>query len=281
MNRDQLYAMNIHYRYYDLEYFFRACQKMNLKHAELWLCPQHFYINSMWSESPEKLKGLMKRSGVQISCICPEQNNPKPNNIAARSELLIENTRKYFQNVIILASELGCDRILVTPGWNYHDEEVDEARKRSIRMLQSLCDIADPYGISLAMESIWDHSSDIANTKEKVKLIKDGVDRENFKLTVDLGALGAVSESIEEWFALFGEDIIHCHFTDGKPAGCPTGHMPWGLGERNMLEVLKAFEANEYRGGFSMEYVDARSFRNPEKWDRQTVEQFESCLERM
>jgi len=57
--------------------------------------------------------------------------------------------------------------------------------------------------------------------------------------------------------------------------------MPWGLGERNMLEVLKAFEANEYRGGFSMEYVDARSFRNPEKWDRQTVEQFESCLERM
>lgn len=93
MNRDQLYAMNIHYRYYDLEYFFRACQKMNLKHAELWLCPQHFYINSMWSESPEKLKGLMKRSGVQISCICPEQNNPKPNNIAARSELLIENTR--------------------------------------------------------------------------------------------------------------------------------------------------------------------------------------------
>ena len=130
MNRDQLYAMNIHYRYYDLEYFFRACQKMNLKHAELWLCPQHFYINSMWSESPEKLKGLMKRSGVQISCICPEQNNPKPNNIAARSELLIENTRKYFQNVIILASELGCDKIIVTPGWNYHDEEVDEELTR-------------------------------------------------------------------------------------------------------------------------------------------------------
>ena len=24
MNRDQLYAMNIHYRYYDLEYFFRG-----------------------------------------------------------------------------------------------------------------------------------------------------------------------------------------------------------------------------------------------------------------
>ena len=93
--------------------------------------------------------------------------------------------------------------------------------------------------------------------------------------------IAILSESIEEWFALFGEDIIHCHFTDGKPAGCPTGHMPWGLGERNMLEVLKAFEANEYRGGFSMEYVDARSFRNPEKWDRQTVEQFESCLERM
>lgn len=273
--------MNIHYRYYNLEYFFQACQKMDLKFAELWLCPQHFYINSMWSESSEKLKSLMKQYGVRISCICPEQNNPKPNNIAARSRLLIENTKKYFQKVIVLASEIGCDKILVTPGWNYHDEDVDIARGRSVKMLQTICDIAEPYGICLAMESIWDRSSEIADTKEKVRLVKDGVNRENFKLTIDLGALGAKSESIEEWFEFFGKDIIHCHFTDGRPKDQPTGHMPWGLGERDMLEVLEAFEENGYKGGFSMEYVDARSFRNPEKWDRQTIAQFESCLKKI
>lgn len=281
MNKEQIYAMNIHYRYYELEYFFQSCQELGLKNAELWLCPQHFYITSVWSESAEKLKKLMKRYGVKICCICPEQNNPKPNNIAARSELLIEHTKMYFQRVIELASEIECKMILVTPGWNYHDEDAYAARIRSVKMLQNICDMAEPYGISLAMESIWNRSSEIANTKEKVKLIKDGVARDNFKLTVDLGALGAVSEKVEDWYELFGQDIIHCHFTDGKPAVQPTGHMPWGLGDRNMLEVLKVFENCGYIGGFSMEYVDIRSFNNPKIWDRQTIEQFYNCLERL
>lgn len=277
MYREQLYAMNIHYRYYELEYFFQKCREMGFKNAELWLCPQHFYINSMWSESLDKLRYLMAAYEVRIACICPEQNNPKPNNVAARSELLIQNTKNYFRRVIELAAGIGCDKVLITPGWNYHDEDANAARERSIKMLQTICDMASPYGISLAMESIWSRSSVIANTKEKVKLIKDGVNRRNFKLTIDLGALGDVSETVEEWFEVFGNEIIHCHFTDGNP----TGHMPWGLGERNMYEVLQEFEVNGYQGGFSMEYVDARSFVNPEKWDRQTLEQFQLCLVKM
>ena len=28
MDRQQLYAMNIHYRYYDLEFFFKKCHEM-------------------------------------------------------------------------------------------------------------------------------------------------------------------------------------------------------------------------------------------------------------
>lgn len=277
MCRDQLFAMNIHYRFYELEYFFQNCREMGFKNAELWLCPQHFYINNMWSENTDKLKQLMGAYGIKIACICPEQNNPKPNNVAARSALLIQNAESYFRRVIELASEIGCSKILITPGWNYHDEDGDTARDRSIKMLQKICDMAAPHGISLAMESIWSRSSDIGNTKEKVKQIKDGVNRRNFKLTIDLGALGDVSETVEEWFEMFGKDIVHCHFTDGNP----TGHMPWGLGERNMYQVLESFRVNGYQGGFSMEYVDARSFVRPESWDRQTLEQFQICLEKM
>lgn len=277
MYREQLYAMNIHYRYYDLEYFFQKCSGLGLSKAELWLCPQHFYINSMWGEEAGKLKMLMDKYGIKIACICPEQNNPKPGNIAARQELLIHHTELYFKKVIELSHEIGCDKVLVTPGWNYHDEPVEQARKRSAKMLQKLCDYATLHGITLALESIWDKSSDIANTKEKVKQLKEQVNRRNLKLTIDLGALGDVGEEVQEWFDLFGGDVVHCHFTDGKP----TGHMPWGLGQRDMLSVLKAFDKNGYKGGFSMEYVDPRSFVEPEKWDRLTLEQFEECLEKI
>ena len=278
MNKGQLYAMNIHYRYYDLEYFFRACKKNEIKKAEIWLCPQHFLINSIWMENGEKLMNLMEEYSVDIVCLCPEQNNPKPSNIAARGELLIENTKMYFQKVIELANQISCGKILVTPGWNYHDEDYKVARERSIIMLQWICDRAKSFGIEVAMESIWNHSSYIADTKEKVKYIKDRVNRENFKLTIDLGALGAAGESIDEWYEMFGQDIVHCHFTDGSPEDHPVGHMPWGLGKRNMYEVLKSFSKHGYQGGFSMEYVDGRSFVNPEEWDRQTKKQFEVCV---
>lgn len=275
--REQLYAMNIHYRYYDLEYFFEKCQKMQFVNAELWLCPQHFYINSFWSESSDKLKKLMEKYGVKIACLCPEQNNPKPNNIAARSELLIRNTEMYFKRVISLAGEIGCRKVLVTPGWNYHDEKAETARDRSAKMLRRLCDYAGDQGIELVLESIWNKSSEIANTKEKIQILKEAVHRNNLKLTIDLGALGDVGESVQEWFDLFGKDIIHCHFTDGNP----TGHMPWGLGQRDMRAVLESFDKNKYKGGFSMEYVDSRSFREPEKWDDQTLKKFEECTEGM
>lgn len=277
MDRQQLYAMNIHYRYYDLEFFFKKCHEMNFHNAEIWLCPQHFYINSVINENSAKLKKLIRQYDVAVTCLCPEQNNPKPNNIAARSQFLKETSEEYFKKVIDLARDIGCELIVVTPGWNYHDETVEEARDRSVVMLQKLCDYAGKYKINLAMESIWQKSSAIANTKEKVKELKDLVNRNNFKLTIDLGALSDVGETPQEWFELFGKDIVHCHFTDGTP----TGHMPWGLGERDMQRTLEQFERNHYQGGFSMEYVDQRSFTDPYEWDNKTLKQFERCIERL
>ena len=92
----------------------------------------------------------------------------------------------------------------------------------------------------------------------------------NLKLAIDLGAINSAGESVNEWFDSFGEDIVHCHFVDGTPVG----HMPWGLGNLDMKEILQTFSKNGYEGGFSMEYVDSRSFINPGKWDSNTKELF-------
>lgn len=150
MDVQSLYPMNISFRYFGLEKFFESCAKTGLHNAEIWLCPQHFLINGQFSEDPSKLKALMREYGVQIKCLCGEQNNPKPNNMAARGELLVGNTRSYFRRVIDLAEAIGCPKVLVTPGWNYFDEKVDEARVRSIDMLRELSVYAHARGGSLS-----------------------------------------------------------------------------------------------------------------------------------
>ena len=277
MNRDNLCAMNIHYRYYSLEYFFESCQLNGFKNAELWLCPQHFFINYCDSEDPEILVELIKKYDVNIACLTPEQNNPKPNNIAARSKLLINNTRLYFRKVIDLANYLHCPKVLVTPGWAYYDEPIKMATERSILMLQELCDYAKSFNIDLCMESIWKQSSNIAYDIKKVSTLKKKIERDNFKLTVDLGALGDAGESIEDWFIEFGNDIAHCHFVDGTP----TGHMPWGMGNRNMANDLQEFYSNNYTGLFSLEYVNPVSYINPSQIDHMTVIKFEKAISKI
>lgn len=270
ISENQLYSMNTHYRYYDLDYFLKSSKENNINNIELWLCPQHFYINSFFYEDSKNLVSKLKKYNIKIKCICPEQNNPKPNNIAAREKDLIQYTFNYFKKVIDLAVEVKSELVLITPGWNYYDEDPAEARQRSITMIKRLCEYAYENNITLALESIWNKSSLIGDTIDKIHEIKEGVNQPNLKLALDLGALSSASETVQDWFDVFGEDIIHCHFVDGDP----TGHLPWGEGELNMMEILQQFSDNKYSGGFSMEFIDSRSYKNPEKWDEKAKKIF-------
>ena len=275
MDVQSLYPMNISFRYFSLEKFFESCAKTGLHNAEIWLCPQHFLINGQFSEDPSKLKALMREYGVQIKCLCGEQNNPKPNNMAARGELLVANTRSYFRRVIDLAEAIGCPKVLVTPGWNYFDEKVEEARVRSIDMLRELSVYAHARGVTLVLESIWSISSQIAPTIAQIANIKDAVNSDSLKLTLDLGAMSDAGETVDDWFSAFGSDIAHCHFVDGTP----TGHMPWGHGNLAMRGILASFKKAGYKGGFSLEYVHPMSFQDPAGYLAETKALFEKCLQ--
>ena len=277
MNLRSLIPMNIDFRYFDLEFFFKTCADLDLQQAELWLCPQHYLINGQSSEDPAHLQSLMREYDVQIACLCGEQNNPKPNNMAARGELLMHNTASYFKRVIDLAQLIGCPKVLVTPGWNYYDETVEDARERSARMLRTLADYARERDVTLVLESIWTKTSQIAPTIEKVALLKESVGSDSLKLTLDLGAMSDAGETVDQWFSAFGADVAHCHFVDGTP----TGHMPWGHGSLDMLELLRSFDRNDYEGGFSLEYVHPMSFKEPELFTRETRGLFEGCLKEL
>lgn len=271
-------GMNTHYRYYDLEYFFSSVSKNKLSSVELWLCPQHFFVNNVAYESPEKLHRLMQKYHITIDCLCPESNNPKPSNIAARDLEIISNTKTYYKNVFEIAKEIGSKLVLITPGWNYYDEDPVVARQRSISMIKYLCNLASEYDITLTLESIWNKSSQIAPTIECIYEIISMVDKSNLKLTLDLGALASAKETVADWFEVFGsEKINHCHFVDGNP----TGHKSWGSGERNMQTDLNAFYSNGFNGNFSFEFVDAACYRHPEEEDKRSIELFQKTIERM
>lgn len=52
MNLSNFASMNIHYRFFDIEYFFKSARDNGLEKVELWLCPHHFSVDYLGYENP-------------------------------------------------------------------------------------------------------------------------------------------------------------------------------------------------------------------------------------
>ena len=134
----ELSLMNINHRYYSIETFFKAAGEAGYRNIELWTGSMHLYVDCHEHDSVDKIRDLAAQYGIKIVCVCPEQNNPKPWNVAVRGEAGQKRILSYFKNVIDVAVELGVPQILVTSGWAYLDEPAEDAWSRSVAMLRSV-----------------------------------------------------------------------------------------------------------------------------------------------
>ena len=250
----QLCAMNGHYRFYELDVFFDEIQKAGFVNAELWTSPHHYFVDYQQYDDPVKLRHLAESHQVKIRCICPEQTNPKPNNVAVKGKAAKERVYAYYRNIVDAAKEAGADKVLITPGWAYYSEAVEEARKRSVEMLSRVSEYAAQKQILLVMEALQPDESRIANTAADLKALKQMVGNDNLKICLEV----------------FKKDVAHCHFVDGAPVG----HLAWGDGERSMKDDLEAFGRNGYEGLLSLESVNDRYYEKPYLADQKTMELF-------
>lgn len=272
---EQIAGMNCHYRFYTLEDFFCSLQKNGIRHAELWTCASHFMLDHMSWQDTRKLGKDARRYEVQIICLTPEQNNPKPYNLASRNRELKVRTQNYFENAIRVAQELDCPLVSVSSGWAFYSEPVEEAWKRSVDMLHHLAEFALTRGVTLAMETLLKRETRLVRTLEEQRRMLHEVDSKGLKVNLDTGSIAAAGEKIEQYFEVFGKDIVHCHFVDGTP----TGHLAWGEGNLNPEELLETFCKNNYQGYYSLELLSSDYYEQPYEADRRSIEVLRKWLD--
>ena len=275
MSYPLLAVMNISHRYFDLEEFFSSAAASGYTCCELWTGAMHLYVDCHGYDSLEQVRELSQRYGVRIVGLCPEQNNPKPWNVAVRGEAGQKRILSYFKNVIDVAVELGVPQILVTSGWAYLDEPAEDAWSRSVAMLRSVCDYADTRGIRVALEALQPSESVLVNTAQDVARILEAVDRPNCKACIDFGAMEVAGDTIDGYFEVLGDKIVHTHFVD---VGGGTTHLAWGDGDRDMRADLDRLVARGYRGVVSAETYDWRYFANPAAADAQVMAEYRRAI---
>lgn len=273
INREQIAGMNIHYLFYSLDYFLDKQSELGFKTIELWGGAPHFYLDSMGYQDAKEVRKKIESRGLQVKVFTPE-NVMYQYQMAAQTPELFEKSFQYFKNGLQVASELGCKIMQTNSGWGYWNEDREEAWKRSREMISKLADEAGRLGICLAMESLRPQESQLVVTLKDAKRMYDEVNSPNLKILIDTTAMSVQGETIDDWFDVFGDEVIHTHFIDSNPYG----HLAWGFGNRSLQEYLEALNRHNYQGCLGQELTEFDYYENPGEIDRKNMAAFEPFI---
>ena len=274
IKREQLVAMNQHYRRFSLDYFLDCQVKAGFRNIELWCGASHFWIDSKGYEPCGPLKKKLRERGLKVVSVttpsCAYQYQ-----YASQEKEILEESFRYFSNGIQVAYELGADRVVVNSGWGYQNEDREEMWKRSADNLHRLAEAAARNGIVCVMESMRDDETNIVNSLASAKKMYEMVDHPNLKIMVDSIATGAAGETLDDWFDAFGSELIHMHFLDGDPYL----HNVWGDGNTPLERQLETMNRRGFTGYLVQEIADEKYFSNPFDADLRNMRVLERFIE--
>ena len=271
---DQVSGMNIHYKFYSLEYFLESQMRAGFKTIELWAGSPHFFLSNLEYDDCKKVSKMARERGLTIQVITPE-NCTVPYQFAAGDPDLYAKSFEYFKKGLDAGEELGCKVMAVHSGRGYLNEDREKGWKRGRDMLARLADYAGTKGITLAMESLRPDETNLATTVDDVKRMLTEINHPNFKAMIDTCPMGVAGETLQQWFDTLGaENIVHMHFIDGTPYG----HLIWGDGNHDLKNWLETVNKNGYTGLLSQEITASDYYQKPFEADCRNFKMFEPYM---
>jgi len=265
---DQIVGMNQHYKYFSLDYFLDKQQEIGFKSIEFWCGAPHFWVDWKKYSDCRALAAKVALHGLQVVSITVPGFANQYQCAPLSNRYHAERSLSYFMNGVHIASELGCGIMTVCSGYGYLNDEKEELFKRSCWLLQRLCEEASRYGVVIAMESLKADESNIAIDLRSTKKLFDMVGHPALKIMVDTIAMSAANEKLEDWFHVFGKNIVHMHFLDGKP----DNHNIWGDGCHPLEQELTVLQQNKYTGYLVQEVVADQYFEDPATADYRNMQ---------
>lgn len=267
IKRSQIAGMNIHYKYFPLSYFLDSIAKLGMESVELWGASPHFDAEDQTFSMVRGVKKEIQSRGLKLVCFTPEQCL-YPVNIAAKEKYIRDRSMKYFIRSMEAAAELEAPKMLVTSGWGYLNEPIDEPWNYARESLCVLADEAKRLGLMLALEPLRTDESNLVNSLKTLQKMLSEVNSSHLKGMIDTIPMALNQEEIKDYFEALGSDMIHIHFIDGKPRG----HLAWGDGVLPLERYLEQINHYQYDGNLTLEITDGSYYMDPVQADKKSLE---------
>ncbi len=261
----RLSMMNCHYIKFPLIYFLDAMTAFGFQEIELFGAMPHFFLDDVTDSLAERTAAACRERGLAISSFCPAQG-AYPMNIAIDEEPIRRRTVAMLKKGLKIAARLGCETMLVSPGFGYQNQDKSVSWKHSRASLEELGAAAQEAGVVITIEPLTPATANLVNTSADAARMLREVNSPFVKSMLDIGVMNYMGETVEEYFDHLGDSIRHIHFTDG-----PGVHVALGDGSFPMAQYLQSIRSSGYRGILSFEINDRRYFLDPDSATRKNI----------
>jgi len=180
-----------------------------------------------------------------ISCIIPGPYGAKPNRKGSPSEKIASNLPAHYN---------------WQKDWDLFTE-----------MIAKACDIAEEYGIRIAMECF--PRSLCSTPHAMLQLLKDA-NRANLGIQLDTAHLVNQNIDVETAIYMLGsKNIFNVHAKDSD--GLTRGNLPAGSGLVDYTAVIKALKNIGYAGNIS---IEVEFTNNPMRYMKQAIDHLRLCM---
>ncbi len=235
---------------YSLEDTVKRISQCGYHGVEIWGGRPHAYRNDLSGEEIINLRGLIEKSGMEISAFIPAQFR-YPTCLCSPNHKVREDSVAYIMDSIITSVELGCRKVSICPGHTLHGQDLDKGIMQLRKSVEELHEFAYKKDVILYIEPAHRFESDLILT------VKDGVDfiselgLDNLGIVMDTGHCHVNNESLTECVSLLKDFHFHVHIDDNL--GTSDDHKVPGEGNINFLPFFKELKAIGYDGYLTVE----------------------------
>ena len=244
----------------DLETDIRAAGEAGFDLVELWASKLRRYLSE---HSAADLKTLLSSNNVEPYSINSIEH------VTFRSREDYELIKAECGELSAVAGEIACPYVVVVPGKLPDGATEAEIVAESVRVLNELADISEPYGVGLAFEFLGQTDCSV-QTLDLAKKVVDEVDRNSVGLVIDSFHFYAGNSSFDAIDQLNPSKLFIFHINDAenlpKDQLTDAQRLYPGAGILPLAELKAHFDKIGYDKMASIEI-----FR-PEYWDQDPFE---------
>jgi len=228
---------------------------------DLEYCEKHGY-DFIEIRTMDKLPEYLQNHSIEDLANFFKSNHIKP---LALNALVFFNNRDEagyneiiteFKNMLEVAGKIGAQYVVAVPLVTEKKILKTEIKDSCIEVLKELSDLAEPYGVKIALEFVG-HPQCTVNTFDQAYDIVEAVDRENVGLVLDAFHFHAMGSDLEDLKKADGSKIFIFHIDDTEdfPIGFLTDEdRVWpGLGAIDLESILTILNEKGYSGPASVE----------------------------